>query len=268
MKSIISPIVALLLCFGSAQAESEFIRLNAAGKSLNVERGVLELSGIKPRMQSAMWEKVSAGNGLFFLRNRQTGQYLVSSGSSVTTTDQAPSPQGAGPHYWRYTQPFSNEPLVSALTTQSGLYLNESSSALTLEKNPSSATLRIAEVGPASQPTAPPVAVQYQRLINTKQDPLHIEQGPPVFSRMDPGSPGCMWEVKESSNRGLFMIFINRSTGQVLSSSGATLTTQASEPIKTGQEPFYWKAVRNGEFLELTNSQGARIDKVLLQPVR
>jgi hypothetical protein len=268
LKSIISPIVALLLCFGSAQAESEFIRLNAAGKSLNVERGVLELSGIKPRMQSAMWEKVSAGNGLFFLRNRQTGQYLVSSGSSVTTTDQAPSPQGAGPHYWRYTQPFSNEPLVSALTTQSGLYLNESSSALTLEKSPSSATLRIAEVGPASQPTAPPVAVQYQRLINTKQDPLHIEQGPPVFSRMDPGSPGCMWEVKESSNRGLFMIFINRSTGQVLSSSGATLTTQASEPIKTGQEPFYWKAVRNGEFLELTNSQGARIDKVLLQPVR
>ena len=77
-----------------------------------------------------------------------------------------------------------------------------------------------------------------------------------------------MWEVKESSNRGVFMIFMNRSTGQVLSSSGATLTTQALEPIKTGQEPFYWKAVRNEEFLELTNSQGARLDKILLHPVR
>lgn len=259
MKSFLSPLLALLLMATSAQAQQEYIRLNQSGRSLNVERGVLELRGTKSKIQSSQWEKISAGNGLFFLRNRVSGQYLVAaSENTVTTTSQAPSQQGSGPHYWRYSQPSGNSQ-VSVLTTQSGKYLFNFGNSL--------AELQIEEVS-ESQPQTPPAAVEYRRLLSSKQAPLHVENGPPVFGPMDPGAPGCMWEVKEATNRGLFMMFTNRKTGQVLSSSGTTLTTQAPGPITTGQEPFYWRAVRNGDLFELTNSQGARLTGVSIQPVR
>lgn len=256
MKSILSPIIALLLLAGSAQAQQEFIRLNASGKSLNVERGTLELSDVKKKTTGAMWEKASVGNGLFVLRNRLNGQYLISSGRTLSTTDQAPSRQGSGPHYWRFIQ-LTIQP-AQVLTSQSG------DNTFQISPGAPSAVLQVEPVSEA-QPQQPPTTVSYQLLVNTKQDPLHVENGAPTFSRMDPGLPGCMWEVKDSGNG--FMMFTNRKSGQVLSSQGTTLITQAPGPVTTGQEPFYWRAVRNGEMLELTNSQGARL-KAILQPVR
>ena len=261
MKSLLSPLLALLFLAGSAQAQ-EFIRLNDSGKSLNAERGVLELSGVKKKMQGAMWEKLQTGQGLFVLRNRLNGQYLVCNNNVLSTTSQEPSRQGTGPHYWRYTQPRPGEP--SILTSVSGLV------AFELEGRAPVRMLQVEEVT-ESQTQTPPAAVEYRLVLSSKQAPLHIENGPPIFGRMDPGAPGCMWQVKESSNGpegGLYMMFVNRKSGQVLSSSGTTLTTQAPGPIETGREPFFWRAVQNGQYYELTNSQGARLTGISLQPVR
>ena len=270
MKSIISPLLAVVLCAGSAYAQEELVRLNADGKFLNQERGKLELGAPKKAPPSSLWERGTAGRGVFFFRNRQTGQYLVSSGNTVTTTQKPPSPEGAGPHYWLYRQPFSNRPTANAITTQSGLFVNQTATGLTLEKTASPLTVLVEDYKPRPDPVAP-VTVEYQRLINTKKDPLSVDRGQPMFGRADMGSPGGMWEVKEMRDvggRGRFYTFINRKTGQALSSSGRSLTTETLGPITTGKEPFVWRAILNGELLELSNSQGALLRDILLQPVK
>lgn len=271
LKSFISPLLAVVLCAGSAYAQEELVRLNADGKFLNQENGKLELGAPKKAPPSSLWERLSAGRGVFLFRNSQTGQYLVSSGNTVATTQKPPSPQGAGPHYWLYRQPFSNRPTANAITTQSGLFINQTATGLSLEKTASPLTVLVEDYKPRPDPVAP-VTVEYQRLINTKKDPLSVDRGQPMFGRSDMASPGCMWEAKEmrgvAGGRGLFYTFINRKTGLALSSSGRSLTTEPLGPITTGKEPFVWRAIVNGERVELTNSQGALLPDILMQPVK
>lgn len=270
MKTIFCSIIALLLSMSAVQAE-EFFRLvsGESKKALHVENGILELGEIEPGWWSAMWERSSVGQGLFVFRNRYTGQYLVSSGDSVAISTETPSPTGVGPHYWRFAQPF-RDAHISVLTNQSGRYLNGTPAGLSLASGASQSTLRLGEVMPPKQAEAPVVIVYQRILINGV--PLHNQQGSPVFSPAEPGWWSAMWEVNEigGGGRGLFMTFTNRWTGQMLSSSGTTLTTVPVTISKTGSEPFIWRAVRTGknlEFLDLTNSQGASLNSVVLQQV-
>jgi len=265
VKSMMAPMLALWLCCASAHAQPEYIRLYSSGRFISVERGVLTVGAAKGKMPSTMWEKASVGNGLFVLRNRQTGHFLVASEKTLTTTTKEPSRQGVGPHFWRYTQPIPGQPMQHVLTSQSGLYLMESASGLALEATPSPSAVRIDEVREIQAATEP-AAKEYQCLVDGKGGVLNVDRGAPTFGNADMGSPGCMWEVTELQiQRGVVMTFTNRKTGQLLTSAGNTLTTQASEPVTTGNEPFCWQVVRNGpsyDLLELTNSQGAQLSRL------